>query len=286
MSMVGWQHESDAVEEALQDLADEWGDEDALEEWGDEASFDEWDDEGFFRRFGQRVRALGQRARRWLTGAIASVLIRPDPKRLPGPRQPSPVIAPAPPRTPPPAPWRPAPPRVPAGPPTNGSPPLRWDPRWFPPARRRRGDVNFEADEADALLQHLGHAAAAAESEEEAEAFAGAMIPLAAGLVPRAAPALLHHAPALIRTVAAATRALRQSGRTRPLVQILPTAVRRTAVALARQTGGARAVTPHQAARTLAAQTTGLLRRPGQSLHALRRAVRVDRHYHEEYGEE
>src|SRR5215831_20649335 len=35
----------------------------------------------------------------------------------------------------------------------------------------------------DAMMEHLGHAAAEAETEAEAEAFVGALVPLAAGLV-------------------------------------------------------------------------------------------------------
>ena len=54
----------------------------------------------------------------------------------------------------------------------------------------------------DALMEHLGHAAAQAESEAEAEAFLGALIPLAAQLVPRVAPAIMRAAPGLIRGVA------------------------------------------------------------------------------------
>ena len=43
----------------------------------------------------------------------------------------------------------------------------------------------------EALMEHLGHAAAEAETEEEAEAFIGALVPVAARLVGRAAPAVM-----------------------------------------------------------------------------------------------
>jgi len=42
----------------------------------------------------------------------------------------------------------------------------------------------------DAMMEHLGHAAAEAHGEAEAESLAGAMIPLAARIVPQAAPTL------------------------------------------------------------------------------------------------
>ena len=49
----------------------------------------------------------------------------------------------------------------------------------------------------DAMMEHLGHAAAEAETEAEAEAFIGALVPLAAGLARSAAPRLARSAPTL-----------------------------------------------------------------------------------------
>src|SRR5438132_9262300 len=81
----------------------------------------------------------------------------------------------------------------------------------------------------DALMEHLGHAAAEAATEAEAEAFIGALVPLAARLVPRVAPMIMRAAPNLIRGVSRATRVLRANPATRPLVRAIPTVVRRTA---------------------------------------------------------
>ena len=89
-----------------------------------------------------------------------------------------------------------------------------------------------KADIPDALMEHLGHAAAEAETEEEAEAFIGALVPLAARLLPRAASAVMRVAPNLIRGAAGAARALRSNPATRPLVRTLPTVVRQTTAAL------------------------------------------------------
>src|SRR5690349_4074394 len=49
----------------------------------------------------------------------------------------------------------------------------------------------------DAMMEHFGHAAAEARSEAEAEAFIGALIPLAARLLPRVAPVIMRSAPGL-----------------------------------------------------------------------------------------
>ncbi len=136
----------------------------------------------------------------------------------------------------------------------------------------------------DALMEHLGHAAAEAESEEEAEAFIGALVPLAARLIPRAASAVMRVAPNLIRGVAGAARALRANPATRPLVRALPTVVRRTTATLARQARQGRQVTPQAAVRTLARQTSQVIGSPAQCAQAYRRSRALDRTYHRSAG--
>jgi hypothetical protein len=133
----------------------------------------------------------------------------------------------------------------------------------------------------DALMEHLGHAAATARSEAEAEAFVGALIPIAARVIPRAAPAMLRAAPQLIRAAAGATRTLRASPANRPLVRAMPTVVRRTAQSLARQGGTAG---PRRAVRTLAQQTATVLGQPGPCVAAYQRSRALDRRFHQVAG--
>ena len=65
----------------------------------------------------------------------------------------------------------------------------------------------------DAMMEHLGHAAAEAETEAEAEAFVGALVPLAAGLVKAAAPHVARATPQLVRGLSKVTHdAARQAG--------------------------------------------------------------------------
>ena len=71
----------------------------------------------------------------------------------------------------------------------------------------------------EALMAHLGNAAASAESEDEAEAFIGALIPLAAQLIPRIAPAVMRAAPQLIRGLSNVTQRLRNNPATQQLVR-------------------------------------------------------------------
>ena len=132
----------------------------------------------------------------------------------------------------------------------------------------------------DALMEHLGHAASQTQSEAEAEAFVGALIPLAARVVPRVAPAVMRAAPQLIRGVARVTRTLRRNPATRPLVRAVPTIVRRTTASLARRAARGQAVTPRTAVRTLAGQTARVLSDPQQCVHAYRRSRALDRRYH------
>jgi hypothetical protein len=132
----------------------------------------------------------------------------------------------------------------------------------------------------DALMEHFGHAASQTESEAEAEAFVGALVPLAARLVPRVAPAIMRAAPQLIRGVARVTRTLRRNPATRPLVRAVPTIVRRTTASLARRVARGQTVTPRTAVRTLAGQTSRVLSSPQQCVHAYRRSRALDRRYH------
>jgi hypothetical protein len=136
----------------------------------------------------------------------------------------------------------------------------------------------------EALMEHLGHAAAEAETEEEAEAFIGALVPVAARLVGRAAPAVMRAAPRLMRGVSGVARTLMRSPSTRPLVRTLPTIVRRTATNIARQASRGRTVTPRTAARTLARQTAQVLSSPRRSVQAYRRSRALDRGYHRRPG--
>ena len=132
----------------------------------------------------------------------------------------------------------------------------------------------------DMLMEHLGHAAAETESEAEAEAFIGALVPLAAQLLPKVAPMVMRNAPQLIRGVTRVARTLRRNPRTRPLVRTLPTVVRRTVADMARQANAGRPPTPRASVRTLARQTAQVLSSPRRSVVAYRRSRALDRDFH------
>jgi hypothetical protein len=132
----------------------------------------------------------------------------------------------------------------------------------------------------DAMMEHLGHAAAEAETEAEAEAFIGALVPLAAGLVRSAAPAVARSTPQLVRGLASVARTLRRNPTTRQFVQVLPTIASRTTRRLARDVARGRPITARRAVRTLAGQTAAVLSSPRARRHAIRRARALDRTYH------
>jgi hypothetical protein len=136
----------------------------------------------------------------------------------------------------------------------------------------------------DAMMEHLGHAAAETYSEAEAEALAGAMVPLAARLVPQAAPTITSATPGLVSGVSAIMRSLRNDPALRPLVRVLPTIVRNTAVKLAQQSAPGAPVAPQTALRTLAGQTVQLLGSPQHSARAFRRSQALDRQLHQNRG--
>ena len=132
----------------------------------------------------------------------------------------------------------------------------------------------------DAMMEHLGHAAAEAETEAEAEAFVGALVPLATGLVKHAAPRVARATPDLVRGLSKVTHQLRGTPATRPLVRAIPTIAARTARSLARQVAHGRHLTARRAIRTLARQTEAVLRDPRTRRRVVRHARARDRNYH------
>lgn len=136
----------------------------------------------------------------------------------------------------------------------------------------------------DAMMEHLGHAATETQSEAEAEALAGAMVPLAARIVPQASPAIMRAAPGLVCGLAGVVQSLRRSPATRPLVRTVPAIVRGTAASIAQQASRGVAVTPRAAVRTLAQQALRVLGSPRQAAQAFRRSQRLDRHFHRAAG--
>ena len=132
----------------------------------------------------------------------------------------------------------------------------------------------------DAMMEHLGHAAAEAETEAEAEAFVGALVPLAAGLVRKAAPYVARSTPHLVRGLSTVAHTLRRNPTTRQLVRVLPTVASRTTRALARDVAHGRPITPRRAVRTLASQTAAVLSSPQARRNIVRRARALDNRYH------
>jgi len=157
---------------------------------------------------------------------------------------------------------------------------------------------------ADAMLEHMGFAAAEAENEEEAAEGFLPLIPmlaakalplvakvgakvvpkLAGKVLPRVAKAFSRVAPRLTRGVSQIARGLFRNPRTRPLVRALPTIARRTMTTLARRAAVGRPITPQMANRVLVSHTRRLLRSPQQTARVIRRARALDRHLHRVSG--
>lgn len=147
----------------------------------------------------------------------------------------------------------------------------------------------------DAMMEHLGHAAAEAQSEQEAaEGFlplipmiASKLLPLAAKAVPMIAKSLPKVAnvvsrvtPNLTRGVSQLTRGLFRNPRTRSLVRTVPSIARRTVTSIARRAATGQPVTPQAARRVLVQQARTVLRSPQVARATLRRSNALDRHYH------
>jgi hypothetical protein len=112
------------------------------------------------------------------------------------------------------------------------------------------------------LMAHLATRAAETESESEAEAFIGALIPMAARLIPRAARLISGNAPALVRGATRIARRLRRDPATRRLVNGLPVVLQRTAQSLADQAAAGKPITGTTVVRTLGRMTGRVLDGP------------------------
>jgi hypothetical protein len=130
------------------------------------------------------------------------------------------------------------------------------------------------------LMAHFAHSAAAAESEAEAEAFIGALLPLAARLIPRAAPLVRKLAPTLIRGATRVVRQLRRDPRTRKLVSALPVIAQRTVQSLADQAQTGRDITGNAVFRTLGDMTSRVLSDPDDARRATDAVAVFDRRWH------
>jgi hypothetical protein len=130
------------------------------------------------------------------------------------------------------------------------------------------------------LMAHLSSQAARAESEDEAEAFIGALVPLAAQLIPRAAAIIRRNAPTLIRGSMRLTRQLRRQPRTRRLIGTLPVILQRSAQSLADQAASGRPITPGAVLNTLGTIAQRVLADPADCRSALSAVGTFDRRYH------
>lgn len=145
------------------------------------------------------------------------------------------------------------------------------------------GEYEFESEfessqvsEYEALMEHLGHMAANSESEAEAEAFLGALIPLAAKALPGIAKAaskiIPKVAPKLIQGASKIGRAMFRNRRTRPLLKTMPKIMENTVSNLARQAANGKPITQKSAVQTLARQTAQVLGKPKVAANVMKRS--------------
>jgi hypothetical protein len=123
------------------------------------------------------------------------------------------------------------------------------------------------------LMAHFATQAAHAESESEAEAFIGALVPLAARLIPRAAAILARNGPTLVRGAVRIARRLRRNPQTARLISAFPVVLQRTAQSLADQAANGQPIDATTVVRTLGTMTGRVLSR-GAAPRAIN-AVRV-----------
>ena len=126
-------------------------------------------------------------------------------------------------------------------------------------------------------MEHFAQAAAEAETAEAADDYIGALVPAAANLASMGKGAILRAAPQLSRCLKGATRLLRRTPETRPLVRTLPAALRRTVAKAERQAAEGRSPSPQAVARDLARSMAEMLNDPRRSTIALCRSQALAR---------
>jgi hypothetical protein len=122
-------------------------------------------------------------------------------------------------------------------------------------------------------MDYLAALAAEAEDEAEAEAFLGALVPLAAQMLPQAAQAIMHVAPHLIRGLAGTVQAVQSNPAARQLLRTAGTVVRKTGADIARQVAKGRPVTGQMAVKQLARNTYRTMGDPRQLRRVAARAA-------------
>jgi hypothetical protein len=152
----------------------------------------------------------------------------------------------------------------------------------------------------DAMMEHLGHMAAEAETEQEAaEQFltllpmvAAKLLPMVAKTVlpkigkvlPRVFKAVTRVQPRLTRGIGQIARTLHRRPATRSLLKAVPSIARRTVHAVARQAAAGRPVTPNTAVRVLTQQAKKVLGQPARRAQVVRRSQILDRQFHRQMG--
>jgi hypothetical protein len=129
------------------------------------------------------------------------------------------------------------------------------------------------------LMAHLSMHAARAQNEAEAEAFIGALIPIATRLIPRAAGLVRRHAPTLIRGTTRLSRQLRRNPATRRFVTAIPVILQRTAQSLADRAAKGQPITAETVITVLTDVAARVLRAPARRNRALGAVGTFDRRY-------
>jgi len=130
------------------------------------------------------------------------------------------------------------------------------------------------------LMAHLSSRAAQADSEAEAEAFLGALVPIAARLIPRATQLLVRNAPTLIRGVSRLGQQLRRDPATRRFITAIPVILQRTAQSLADQAATGRPISADTVIQTLTSVASRVLGRAANRQRAVQAVGVFDRGYH------
>ncbi|MER3436028.1 MAG: hypothetical protein C4288_22335 [Leptolyngbya sp. ERB_1_1] len=141
----------------------------------------------------------------------------------------------------------------------------------------------FEAgsmNESEALMEYFAYKAATSESEAEAEAFLGALIPLAAKLMPVAKQVVTAAAPSLIEGVASLGKSLYNDRSTRRLVETVPDILKGAITNLAQQASQGQSIDSAAAIRALSGSTATMFGNPKRVAKTMKKSHRAQHRHH------
>lgn len=133
--------------------------------------------------------------------------------------------------------------------------------------------------ESEVMMENLAYRAAESETEAEAEAFLGALVPVSARLFPKSSSQVINAvSPSLIQGVASLAKVLHKSPKARPLIRTVPYILQGTMRTLTYHAQEGKPLSQTTALRVLATNTAKVLDNQRQVAQVMKKSHRAQHH--------